>query len=596
MEKRESTRPPSALVGAQTRQPIRSSYSRDPGDLRWDPHESSGRHASRLYSWPWVWWLHPRALRYALATHPSAATKVPASVKAFGRLPMQPISAFRESPCRIARRLRLGPLFALAITALFLFPVSTAAISASTVAYAQASFSCSEIRIDAGQLQTPLFAAFDLSKSSGVMLFQFTARSLTVNWTKYTFLEVVHPLDPSSVLYRVEIDYEQGERQFRAVVGNGSAVASDSEFWLTNPTGTASWRQDASQATLAPAAPGARLAETRLPLSADATRLGNHVAAGLTNGSSTFEGNLTALMWGANLTIQNASGSETFRSGAWTEKVGPPGGRVQYRFVQELRVDFSNAVLGLSLEGRQAFLYAANFAFTGNGPTSFHAVAGFAEFDGTRRELPALLELSGNLSFGASNRTGLLYVDLSAPPPALGFAPAQRTAPSDSSGHSIPATRPSAEMTVLGMGLSSVALIGFIGLAARRRRLRAVQIEDVEMALFTGQNAKAMRMARVLVARQPKDPDAVFLYGASLAVVKGPAVMLAELEPLVNKLPLGRRAGAAFLLAQAALRIGDNTRALFWGTEAARDPILRKRLANDALESVGRGVPDFAYG
>jgi hypothetical protein len=324
--------------------------------------------------------------------------------------------------------------------------------------------------------------------------------------------------------------------------------------------------------------------------------IGSQVESTFTNGSSLIRGNFTAFISGANVTVKDAAGDHMFRSGNWTEPIGPASqgsAYVRYHYFQWLRVSFEKTEMRLEADKREVHAFAGRLTLAGQTTAFFDVTSGFLAYGGVRRDLPrGRLNLTGYLSFETWNETGRLEVELRTRPEVLGFkstphqnpdATAPKLAKPDETGPSL--------WWKVAMGVAAVA--GVVLLV--NRRAGRIRIDEVEWALFSGHNKRALAKARALVRRRPRDANAIFLYGASLAAVGRADQVVEELEPLADRLQPAAQAGIAYLLTVAATRLGDRARADRWSATASRDPELRRRLQREGIGVPRTSRVDIAY-
>lgn len=294
-------------------------------------------------------------------------------------------------------------------------------------------------------------------------------------------------------------------------------------------------------------------------------------------------GNFSLHVWDTSVTVRNATESQTFTSGNWTEPVGPSQPYVRKRYDQIIRLDLKDASFELVSQGREILFATPYVSLDGNLTASFAGVKGTIRQGATQSPLESTtLKLSGPLSLRTWNPKGngtILQNELTTSAASLGLAP---EAPVQAPEASL--ARPNAAAAwpiAIIMIPASIASLGVFLVVARRSR--PPTIDDVEWALFEKKAGKAAKLGRRLVKRTPRDATAVFLLGTALLAQDQPQQLLDAIEPMARHLQRKHRAGVAYVLARAAHSLADLERADVWAREAARQPALRSQLARDGI-------------
>lgn len=320
-------------------------------------------------------------------------------------------------------------------------------------------------------------------------------------------------------------------------------------------------------------------------------------------GAAHFSGNFSVVFWFANVSVEAADGSNTAHFSGPATRSAIEGAPNQTRPLARQRVDQLVVIRAVNatmlLSGSRPFSFAAPMVqLEGTGDAAFQAaygtvvaslgrewVVGHAvnvagdfrlavEEDGTQGDM-----LAGSLEV----QEGALWA--SSGMPAHGRVTVTRTGgiPNGSGSDWKPAV-PSALMAA-----AVVLVIGGLAIGVRSR-LETVRIDDVELALLLGRPRRARLGAALLLRRDPRDADALFLLGAAFFQQRSLGRAVRALEARVSLIDPSRRRGIAFLLCLAHARLGHHAEALKWAREAREDPLLRERLHSEGLVPDGKHI------
>jgi hypothetical protein len=496
----------------------------------------------------------------------------------FNRGHPAPVFVSRTSPFKIVFS-ALGPF----LLAALLLPLSQAAEApapaAAEFAYRAADFF--------GNLSSPSshVSLVQVLKGPGGFDWALNASRVTVNVSREEFVEFGNPTnlsEPHTSIAKGPATYS--EQSFYSASANSSGRITESDFWIQTSS-SPSPRLEAFRGNFS-IGPRAPEPNQTLPQDPRAAPEGSAWAT-QRDGVLVLSGNFSVEIRFADVHVRNDTNNSVFTAGAWRTGIGPaPPGEphpVREKVLQRLRLDVTNATLELAPLGRSISLASPRFNF--DGPTEgvfLHVDGVVGENEKQQKIRQDRWLLSGVIHFETWNQTAggaLLHARISASPEVFGLIPEVPPA----AGNQPTIAKPQ-EMSWPLLALIAPAFLAFgcVGLAAYRRS-RPPAIDDVEWALFEKDSKRALRLGRRLVAGNPRDATAIFLYGTALLVNREPRQVIHRLEPLALRLGTRQRVGIAYVLACAARSIMDAQRLERWAAEAAEEPALRAQLARDGV-------------
>jgi hypothetical protein len=427
-----------------------------------------------------------------------------------------------------------------------------------------------------------------------------SAASVTINLTRQTFLEVGKPTNSSQAFASVaKGPKEYSEHRFVDSFLNATS-RSPSSFVLVPYLASTSLRlvRGDGMFSFSPA-PRAGVddalteAEPRLVPS-------NATWGSERRGVIVASGNFSMNLWDTIVSVRNNTEHHTYFSGNWTQGIGPftpnQPHAIRDRYEQWVRIDVQGAILELTSIGRGVSFAAAGFSVDGNVSAVFSNAHGSVEHAGRHASLaktrwamagPMRLDLWHPVANGS-----FLQGHLVAPPQTLGMP--TPTPGANERVDTLSSPRERFAWPVLASMIPFTLLLGVMGLL-HYRLARPSTAGDVEMALSRREPLRAQRLARRLVASRPRDPNAIFLFGAALMLGGDHQKVIREIEPLAFGLADRERAGVAFVLALAANTLGQGTKTRRWANEAARDPVLRGQLVAERLWNSASETPQPGY-
>lgn len=460
---------------------------------------------------------------------------------------------------------------------------AVASVTASTgnVATAEVSFADGDLGPNAS-CSLEMSSDLKIPMGTGEILWALEAGSVTVVWTHHTFLEIGRPTNPSEPYFAIEENETSGQDEVGTAIANSTTMDPESKlraYGLQAPNVEAI-RVD-GEIAIAPASEDEMTSDEawNSDLPANAIQV-------VSKSAIWADGNFSVRVWNATVTIRNATGEHSYRSGNWTEGIGPSGPgqphMVRHRHYQTVRLDVRDAELVLSPSQRESRIVAQRVKCVGDFPASLRQVTGLIEYDGGEASVQeAEWGVNNVTAFEAWNETAKGMARFEAPAAAFGLQSPEKppTNPPDGAPRTALPVRTSP--TEMGAGfLAFLAVAGFALLVNRRRR--PVDNRQIEWALLSGQPGKAARMAKHRLRSTPDDADTVFLYGASLLVRGLVDDVVRRVEPLVIRLPDDQRHGHAYLLALSH-RARDEAASARWAREASSEPLLLRELERSGM-------------
>ncbi len=491
-------------------------------------------------------------------------------------------SAFR--PLIASRKPNWGPLIAAAIAALSLLPSTMAAPNQSTI---EVDFASAFLK---GPANATSFDFVGLKLDSGVGEFSWTlqADAVTANWTRQTQLELGRPPTFQDPYYQHRVGTASGAANHSFAFASGMGSSSVAELVIVDRAGT-EIRGPGHEGRLMPAN------STKWAIAPDVPSLGQipylpngTIELSSKNGPIVLVGDFSVYLWDSSINVTDQAGTTSYRSGNWTEPIGPSSSppAVRHRHDQVVRLDVHRGQFHLQT-GQHATHWRANeIVINGFFEAQIDKATGKVAIDGTETMLDSdSITIAGDGTMRAHNASGS--------PPRLratvAMSDATLTAPVSapvSTEAQIPtqaaAAAPQASPQKPWLWLwSFLLLIPILGIVALRVEPWRPDLTDVEWAILTNRPRRARRWAGRVVRREPENPDALFLYASTLLEARRFEQVLDAVEPLAKKIPMPQRRGIAYTLAVAALRLKDKKRVQLWAREAARDPELRQRMIDD---------------
>lgn len=331
-----------------------------------------------------------------------------------------------------------------------------------------------------------------------------------------------------------------------ALVSRGPA-AWTSERATLRPTLGTSW-------TLGPSVPGLA-SHVSLPPST--------IQASFDRGLLMMQGNFTIHVWNADV-VFHESGGAVHRSGEWSEPVAQPSpaGAVRYRHLQVLRLEVTEGTLRLQTGGRPLQAASPEILVDGCWSGTFEAI--------DQEAAASSLPLAERRLRTWNGTDGLPQAELARPS-------SSSNALADLFSNSVGPPKVPAGLALVGGLLGLAALV-----LAHRHAQDVPSLSAVEAATIRGAQ-RSLRDARRYSQAHPEDPNAAFLLGTNLLLADDHPALLQTLEPVADALPREHRESLAFLLAVAAKHVGDSQRFGRWASEAARNPLLRRRMEREGV-------------
>jgi hypothetical protein len=565
---KKTTHKAASSCDAQPGDPTR----RPPGIPRWLPTETSVESASRSQS-------SGSPSRRPPPPRPSASAWVNGQTthalkSTPGRPQTDPTSASRTSRLSIASKQRHGAATALGVLTLLALSLLASPSAAAESSVAEVSFSRAELEGNLSFQRNPTYWA-EVPHGLGSFVWDVRALNLTVKVSQQTFVELGNPSDPSQTLTRIaKGPPEYTEFYFEDAVANGTSRSANSSLRPPEVGATGQILSGNGAFVVTPSKP--ERDPGTLPRNDPETIDANATWATATDGLVQLVGNFSILVEDSVVTVRNATENQEFDSGNSTQGVGtaPPGSPypVRDRYEQRVRLDVRDGALTLQSSGRTFFVALPYLAVDGN------LTARWYDADGNVRDAGKVTTVSeaawttqGSMAFLIRNPVGngtMLQARIEAGPDIFGLA---SNSPAIGSEIFVPATGQNPAWIWLPVAFA----IPWLALVAMRRYGPGVRIDDVEWALMEPKPRLARRLARRYLRGRRDDPTAVFLYAAALSSSKRFRQVVRRIDPLASRLAPRTRASVAFILADAAGRIGDTVLEARWASEARDDPLLR---------------------
>lgn len=456
--------------------------------------------------------------------------------------------------------------------ALLLLPTTSVATDAAT-ATAHVTF------LDAtlgwpSSCAAPSFSSLQLEKGPGNYGWAMNASSLRVNWTRFTYLEHGHPTNFSQPYGEVAWNETSGEDDVGQAISSSVSDSDDSQAY-----GEGDGITLVGETILAPFRDTGPFTGENFPQEVPP----NAVRVAQSNGTVILRGDFLLRVWNSTVVVHNATGQHGYRSGNWTEPLGPiPPGvphPVRYRHYQTVRLVASNATLELQLRSRPLSAATTSIGCFGNFTGIFTDARGDVGYGGNRSPVAEdTWQLVGEMMLSVSNETldgSRLSARIEARPEVFGIL-SPRVRPPEQSGPSGRAIIPSRSSPMeIGAGALAFLAVAAVGLFSRRRRVP--RLEDIEWALLSGRPTTAARLAKRRLRLHTSDHDTIFLYGASFLARGKTRQLVRRVEPYAIRLPVESRRGPAYLLAMAYSG-WNRAAARRWAAEARADPDLHREL------------------
>lgn len=432
-----------------------------------------------------------------------------------------------------------------------LFPAAGAApapMAEAKVSFAEALVA-GELRLDSA------LHALRIAPGHGNFSWILSADSIRVNWTREEHLESMAPPDFDRPLASTRVGKSSGEAMYNHARASSQGRRTSSELGVA---GGAAGTIATGNAATAEIRPLRNASGESSSASAGSGRLAEGLCETLVRGGSqNIRGDLTLVAWEANVTVRAGGKEETYRSGDWTEPIGPvPAMR---RLVsQTVRLTIRQGLLELESDSRPFALAASEVQVRGPGSITFRDVSGNIQSHGSivalERASWTVPEFESLRTWNESSLAHRVSASLVAPGESLGVDW------KDSEPLAAAATRlaESAEVRESLLGPSALVIGGTSAwfLTGRLRAGSAIRLDDVELALLQGRPGRARRLAQRRLRSHPGDPDTAFLLGASYLGMGRPSQAIAVVEPLLIEATESQGRGLALLLARAERELG----------------------------------------
>lgn len=583
-------------VGGSGCRESRREAARSRGIPRWKRTEPRpAKQASRSPFWRWPWPASSPLRQPKPSASPTMEALLPTGACRLTRsIPKANTSALRTARWSIACRRSFAVLFLLILWAGLGFPAVAA--DNQTVAH----FKYSTSRIEGNLTFEPQYLfKFIMDDGAGSFHWRLNASNITVNVTRWDFVEVGRPSDPSQMYARVATGPPSSyEHDYSYAVANSTSRSNASIIESLQPNDETP--QLVSAEGMFSFQPKIESADDAFP------HASQHAPANATwarqdTGRVVASGNFSIRVIDAEIHVQNQTERKAYESGNWTSEIGP-GLPAQPNIVREfhqqlVRLDVTDAVLELVTVDRPIAYAAERFTLAGNMTGFFSDASGMITKNGESSKIQERAwELTGRINLDTWKSVadgGVLKARLEANPEVFGLQPPATS--NDYSGNPVALPNAESRRTLGVITIPVLAVLSVLGFAVYRRN-HPPQIEDVELALLTRNPRRARSLARRIVRLNPKHPNAVFLYGAALLALGRYADLVRTIEPLALKIPAHRRTGTAFVLAVAAGKMGDAIKARRWKSEAQKESLLATELQRRVGPAVTRTVAGMQTG
>lgn len=316
-------------------------------------------------------------------------------------------------------------------------------------------------------------------------------------------------------------------------------------------------------------------------------------------GSGAFAGDATIYVWGGNLTVMADGESRNYRAGVWWENATVPTisskGLVRDEYRQLLRVELHNATVSFKHEAGAASLSAPAIDVDVLGSLEFSNAHGIVESPEHEYRLDGeSMAISGNLtsSIAVGPDVSSVFAQVAGAAEVISAsptAPIHQAGPVNPEGAGTVASDPldSEASGLLWVAPAAMLLGGAAAMVvvARGKTVRGRRMDPVlaaEHALLRGLGGRAAKWSLRRLEAAPDDPDALFLYGASLLQQGAVDRLIGDVEPRLDSVrPLAARRAISLLVGLAYLRKHDTDRAIPLLEQAAKDPALARRILTD---------------
>ncbi len=565
---KKTTHKAASSCDAQPGDPTR----RPPGIPRWLPTETSVESASRLQSSGSPSRRRPPPRPSASELASGLTTRAPRSTP--GLRQMVRTCASRTSRSSIASKKQHGGVGALCALTCLALSLSIPPSAAADFSVAEVSFSKAEVEGNLSFQRNPTFWT-EIPHGPGSFVWQVRALNLTVNVSEQSFVEVGNPSNLSEPHTRIaKGPREYTEFYFQDATANGTSRSANSSLRPRDVGATAHMLSGKGAFVVTPGKP--ERDPGTLPRNDPETIPANATWATADDGLLHLVGNFSILVEDTIVTVRNATENQEFNSGNSTQGIGtaPPGSPypVRDRYEQRIRLDIPDGALTLQSSNRPFFVALPYLAADGNLTARWYDADGNVRDAGQETTVSeAAWTTQGSMAFLIRNPVAngtTLQARIEAGPDVFGL-------PSDSPEIGSEIFVPATGQNPTWIWLPVAFAIPWLALVAMRRYGPGVRIDDVEWALMEPKPRLARRLARRYLRGRRDDPTAVFLYAAALSSSKRFREVVRRIEPMASRLAPGMRASVAFILADAAGRIGDNVVEARWASEARADPLLR---------------------
>jgi hypothetical protein len=481
--------------------------------------------------------------------------------------------------------MKLGPLVCLVCTALIFPCVQAASAQYLGTLTATNLFSNDPSTLDA--LSVAGFGNYSHAQPSTVSWTSGTT-NLVVNWTRidgksYGFV----PANPQAGLAFVQGTWDSDEATFEnatmaaapmspdariLILGSFTLIGDEASMRAGVDHSDANWSLGLFSNPMSLSGP-----TTPIPKYQYAPPGGTPIIAIDGTASAATTGNVSAYLWGFELTVQSATGAKTFQSGPWEDNATPSGGgparASQDRHYQLLRVTVNAQTVLRQMAG--SISWATPHATTAsNGSFLLRAASGLLEDHTTAYPVNAqdvtlhgLTEITLEVD---PSRTALKAHVATANPPE-GILSATKTIP----------TRSGPSWLVVPLvALLAVLIVGAYVWWRREEPLRSFLGADRVATLVKSNPEKAQRKIQGHLRRHPDDTDYIVLHAETYLELGRNRELLKEFATHLGR--GGRQMPVlAFIMAKASARLKRAARTLSLVTQACLDPQVRDLVAND---------------
>lgn len=475
------------------------------------------------------------------------------------------------------------------MVALLLFPSVSADSPVADFEFTSASFRGEWQATDPNQR-----AAVVVPAGSGESRFAWTleADHIALNWSQTTRYEVVHPTNPGTRSYVAKEPPRQWDEATPAHEAVGQSRSSLSNILVVGASNTAPIADIRTTEFIVQSGEGTWYAgseagtevSTQPPVNTQVRYEHPEDYLQIASNKSTIQlsGDFAMAVWDARVKLNETNEWRTVETGRTERGVAQNVRESDHRL---LWIHAKNATLFLDVHLGPVLLASPTFGFRGAGVASFQGSSGLLTQDAETYALDREpVRVTGMLDAELVKETARPRANLEISKGEVEFEGASLD---------VARTPEVASESPLRWAWGALLLLPAAWLCVRR--FRPVTIDDVEWAILSGKSRRGLSLAKRLVAKNPQDPDAVFLYGTTLLARGRFASVLETIEPLGLKIEPRLRRGIAFVLAVAAHGSNDPLRTRRWAKEAAQDPQLRNRLEEDGVLAASPSVLQSGY-